>query len=69
LDVARIGGFAVLGGAAVTVVALIAGFFFLFTDQDTLAKPFLVLVPIGFLVTFTGLVTTVITEQRTDGRR
>jgi hypothetical protein len=66
---ARIGGFAIIGGAIVTVVALIAGFFFLFTDQDTLAKPVLVLVPIGFLVTFTGLVTTIITEQRSDGRR
>jgi hypothetical protein len=69
MDTARIGGFAILGGATVTVAALIAGFFFLLTDQDTLAKPFLMLVPIGFLVTFTGLVMTVITEQRTDGRR
>jgi hypothetical protein len=60
----KIGKYVLLGGLAVTLVGLVAGFFFLFSDSDDQAKLFLGMVPPGFLMVFTGLVMTLLGEQR-----
>lgn len=69
MDIQRIAGIIILGGSALTLLSLLAGFFFLFSDQDDLAKRLLGLVPIGFLLVFTGLVTTVLSGPRSDDPR
>jgi hypothetical protein len=56
-------------GVAMTLVCLVLGFYFLMTDQDHWAKRLLPFIPIGFLITFTGLVATLFSAPRQDGRR
>ena len=53
-----IGKWLLLSGAVLTFVGLIAGFGFMFAGQDDPAKLFLVMVPLGFLAGFTGIVMT-----------
>lgn len=60
----RIGKGLLLLGVVVTAVGLIAGFTFLFSEEDRGAKLFLGVVPPGFLLVFTGLVMTLLAEPR-----
>lgn len=60
----RIGKYVLFAGLIATLIGLVAGFFFLFTDHDERAKLFLGMVPPGFLMVFTGLVMTLLGEQR-----
>ena len=56
----RIGTWALIVGALMTVVGLLAGFGFMFAGHDEPAKLFLALVPLGFLAGFTGIVMTLL---------
>lgn len=60
----RIGKGLLLFGVLVTMIGLVAGFAFLFTEQDERAKLFLGAVPPGFLLVFTGLVMTLLADPR-----
>jgi len=44
-------------GALMVAVGVVAGFFFMFQDNDDQAKVYLSLIPVGFLVLFVGVVT------------
>ena len=44
-------------GAIIITVGLVAGFYFMFQENDDQAKIFLSLIPVGFLVLFVGVVT------------
>jgi len=44
-------------GAVVITIGLLAGFYFMFQENDEQAKVFLSLIPVGFLVLFVGVVT------------
>lgn len=56
----RLGTWALILGALMIVVGLIAGFGFMFAGNDEPAKLFLQLVPLGFLAGFTGVVMTLL---------
>jgi hypothetical protein len=60
---------AMVTGALIIATSLAVGFFALLTDQDELAKRLLPLVPLGFLIGFTGLVASLFTGSRRDGPR
>jgi hypothetical protein len=60
----RIGKWLLLFGVLITAIGLVAGFYFLFSEQDERAKLFLGTVPPGFLMVFTGLVMTLLAETR-----
>ncbi len=64
----KFGVIALIVGAVATVVGLGAGFGFMFAGHDEPAKLFLALVPVGFLVGFTGVVATLLSEPRSDDR-
>ncbi|MDH5516526.1 MAG: hypothetical protein OEY36_01730 [Gammaproteobacteria bacterium] len=44
-------------GALIIAVGMVAGFYYLFTDADEMAKYFLAMIPVGFLILFVGVVT------------
>jgi len=44
-------------GAFIIAVGFIAGFYFMFAENDEQAKIFLGLIPVGFLILFVGVVT------------
>ena len=46
-------------GLIITVVSLVLGFGFMFNDQDKLAQFFLMAIPFGFVILFTGVSTVV----------
>ena len=56
----RCGRFAVIAGLIITVLGIVAGFGFMFTGSNEMAKPFLATIPVGFLLTFAGLTTTLL---------
>jgi ABC-type antimicrobial peptide transport system permease subunit len=60
----RLGRYSLIAGLVITVVGLIFGFYFMFTDSDELAEMFLMAVPLGFLITFAGLSTVVMFSPR-----
>ena len=66
--VLRVGRALLTVGIAITALGLVLGFAFLMSDHDGWAKRFLFTVPIGFLLLFTGLVTLVLNESRSDER-
>ena len=59
---AKVGRFLFVLGLIITVVGLVAGFTLMFKDYDELAKVFLMIIPIGFIVGFAGLTATLITS-------
>ena len=59
---AKVGRFLFVLGLIITVVGLIAGFTLMFKDYDELAKVFLMIIPIGFIIGFAGLTATLITS-------
>ncbi|HDP89269.1 MAG TPA: hypothetical protein ENN42_04830 [Thioalkalivibrio sp.] len=56
----RFGRLAVIVGIIITSLGMVVGFSALFTGADTFAKPFLGIIPVGFLMTFAGLTTTLL---------
>ncbi len=54
----QLGKVAIYIGIALVVIGLIVGFTTMFMDKDNLAKMFIGLVPIGFILLLTGTVTT-----------
>ncbi|OOG25222.1 hypothetical protein B1C78_07335 [Thioalkalivibrio denitrificans] len=60
----RFGRYSIIVGIVLTVIALIVGFGAMFREVEEWAKFFLSLVPIGFLITFTGLVTVLMIGPR-----
>lgn len=44
-------------GAAIIAVGVIAGFTYMFMGNDEMAKIFLGVIPVGFLILFVGVVT------------
>ena len=60
----RFGRYSIIAGIVLTVIALIMGFGAMFREVEEWAKFFLSLIPIGFLVTFTGLVTVLMIGPR-----
>lgn len=65
----KVGMFALTGGVLVTLIGLLGGFGFMFAGHDELAKPFLAAIPLGFLLGFAGLVTTLLNASQSDDRR
>jgi hypothetical protein len=60
----RLGHYSLILGLVLTVVGLVLGFGFMFSDKDDLAKLFLMVVPLGFLILFAGLSTVVLFSPR-----
>ena len=60
----RIGRYSLIVGIIITVIGLILGFGFMFADKDELAKLFLMVVPLGFLLAFAGLSTIILFSPR-----
>lgn len=56
----RLGTYALVLGALLTVVGLVLGFSFLFAGADERAKLFLAAVPLGFVSAFAGVVMTLL---------
>lgn len=65
----RLGALAMIGGVFVVLLSLAGGFYLLLTDQDEGAKRLLPLVPIGFLLIFTGLVASLFSGSPRDDHR
>ena len=59
---AKVGRVVLIIGLLITVIGLIAGFTLMFKGYDDLAKVFLMIIPIGFIVGFAGLTATLITS-------
>jgi uncharacterized membrane protein len=67
---ALIGRVMLIVGLVITVVGLVLGFSFMFQgDNEYWAKIFLVSVPFGFLLMFTGLSTVVMFSPRSSEER
>ncbi|MDD5391973.1 MAG: hypothetical protein PHE17_03030 [Thiothrix sp.] len=64
----RIGRYSLILGLVLTIAGLVLGFGFMFAEQDELAKMFLMVVPLGFLILFAGLSTVVLFSPRGDGK-
>jgi hypothetical protein len=60
----RLGHYSLILGLVLTVVGLVLGFGFMFSGKDDLAKLFLMVVPLGFLILFAGLSTVVLFSPR-----
>ena len=56
----RFGVISLYVGLVLAVVGLIGGFGLMLTGEQTWSKPLIALVPIGFLLVFNGLVTTLL---------
>ena len=59
----RIGRITTWLGVVLTTVGLIAGFGLIWLGQETAAKIFLMLTPIGFLLLLTGVVTAFLSDD------
>ncbi|MEN9503078.1 MAG: hypothetical protein RI964_2363 [Pseudomonadota bacterium] len=60
----RIGRYSFIVGLVLTIIGLIFGFGFMFAGNDELAKTFLMVVPLGFLILFAGLSTIILFSPR-----
>ena len=58
----QVGRVTIYIGIALTVIGMIVGFTAMFMDSDNLAKVFIGLVPIGFVLLLTGTVMTQLSE-------
>jgi len=65
-NVARFGQIMFIIGLIFSVVGLVIGFWFMFQDNDKWAVRFLIAVPIGFMLLFTGLATSVMFSPHDD---
>ncbi len=64
VDMALLGRVLLYLGLIITAVSLVLGFGFMFNDQDQLAKFFLMAIPFGFVILFTGVSTIVMFSPR-----
>ena len=53
-------------GLIMSVVGLVVGFWLMFQDSDEWAIRFLIAVPTGFMIMFTGLATSVLLSPNSD---
>jgi len=60
----KLGRYSIIAGIILTVIAMGLGFSAMFREDEEWAKFFLSMIPIGFLLTFTGLVTVLLTGPR-----
>lgn len=65
----RFGVVSIWVGLVIAVVGLIGGFGLMFTGEQTWSKPLIATVPIGFLLVFTGVVTTILYRETAGGKR
>ncbi len=65
-NVARFGQIVFIIGLIMAVVGLIVGFWLMFNDSDEWAIRFLIAVPTGFMLMFTGLATSVMFSPNDD---
>ena len=65
-NVARFGQIMFVVGLIMAVAGLIVGFWLMFQDSDEWAIKFLIAVPTGFMLMFTGLATTVLLSPNDD---
>jgi hypothetical protein len=56
----KFGMFSLYLGLVLGAIGLIGGFGLMFAGSDVWAKPLIAMVPIGFLLMFTGVVTTLL---------
>ncbi|RVU83915.1 hypothetical protein EOL70_13965 [Leucothrix sargassi] len=59
---AKVGRIVFVIGLIITIIGLIAGFTLMFKGYDDLAKVFLMIIPMGFIIGFAGLTATLITS-------
>ena len=60
----RFGKGSIYFGLLLSAIGLIGGFGLMFVGIDLWAKPLIALIPVGFLVIFTGLVTTLLHDPK-----
>ncbi|WP_018865063.1 MULTISPECIES: hypothetical protein [Thioalkalivibrio] len=65
----RFGVISIWVGLVIAVIGLFGGFGLMFTGEQTWSKPLIAAVPIGFLLVFTGLVTTILYRETAGGKR
>lgn len=65
----KFGTILVVVGGLLTAIGLLGGFGFMFAGSDDIAKPLLATVPLGFVVGFAGLVTTLLCPVGGDQSR
>jgi hypothetical protein len=62
----KLGSYALIIGAILTISGLTLGFGFMFAGHDGPTKLFLAAVPMGFLIGFFGVVMTLLGESETN---
>jgi len=62
----QVGKVTIYIGIALTAIGLIVGFSAMFTDSDNLAKVFIGLVPVGFVLLLAGTVATQLSTPKAD---
>jgi len=65
-NAALIGQILFIIGLIMSVVGLVVGFWLMFQDSDKWAIRFLIAVPTGFMIMFTGLATSVLLSPNDD---
>lgn len=62
----RLGTYALIVGATLTLMGLALGFGFMFAGQEGPTKLFLAAVPLGFMIGFVGMVMTLLGEPEAN---
>lgn len=60
----KVGVYALIIGAILTIVGLVVGFSYMFAGDDQMTKIFLAAVPLGFIIGFAGVVATLFSEPK-----
>ncbi|WP_018936770.1 hypothetical protein [Thioalkalivibrio sp. ALJ24] len=64
----RFGMISVYVGLVLSIVGLIGGFGLMFAGEQTWSKMLVAMVPLGFLLLFNGVVTTILHPPKVRGR-
>jgi len=64
----QVGKITIYIGIALTIIGMLVGFTAMFMDSDNLAKFFIGLVPIGFVLLLTGTVATQLSAPNNDNK-
>jgi hypothetical protein len=67
-DMHKFGMISLYLGLVLTAIGLIGGFGMMWAGNDAWAKPLIAMVPVGFLLMFTGIVTTLLHSPRSGSR-
>ncbi|WP_078122032.1 hypothetical protein [Thiosocius teredinicola] len=62
----KLGVYALIIGAILTVVGLVVGFSYMFAGNDQMTKIFLAAVPLGFVIGFAGVVMTLFSDPESS---